>query len=168
MLTTPARLTALTIRSASRTSRASGFSHRIALPAPAAAIAISACRSFGVQISTISIRGSTTTARQSLVELSHPSLLAARLAAPRSRPQTIAMRISAAKSKKRGACRHALECALPMNFVPINPMENVGRFGIPLLPEHIEARDFEDERFLRRRIQVVAQFLESTNPLQHL
>ena len=105
------------------------------------------------------------TVRQSVVELSHPSLLAARLVAARSRPQIVAMRISAGKSKKRGACRHAFECAFPMNFVPIKPTESMGRFGIPMLSEHTQARDFENERFLRRSIQVVAQFLESPNPL---
>ena len=75
------------------------------------------------------------------------------------------MRISAAKSKKRGACRQALECAFPMNPVPINPTENVGRAGIAMLSEHTQTGDFEDERFLRRRIQVIAQFFESPNPL---
>src|SRR5437588_5629328 len=150
MLTTRPRLTASAIRFASRASRANGFSHKIDLRARAAAIAISACKSFGVQISTISIPRSAMTVRQSVVELSHPSLLAARLVAARSRPQIVAMRISAAKSKKRGACRHALECALPMNFVPINPTENVERVGIPILSEHTQARDFKDERFLRR------------------
>src|SRR5437588_9490058 len=165
MLTTRARPAASTIRSASRTSRASGFSHRIALPARAAAIAISACKSFGAQISTMSIPGSAITTRLSVVEPSHPSFLGARLVPARSRPQIVVIRILAAKSKKRGACRQALECAFPLNPVPINPTENVERFGIAMLSEHTQACDFEDERFLRRGIQVVTQVLESPNPL---
>ena len=47
-------------------------------------------------------------------------------------------------------------------------MANVGRLGIPALSEHTQARDFENERFLRRSIQVIAQFLESPKPFQHL
>ena len=47
--------TASTIVWASSWVRASGFSHKIILPASAAAMAISACRSLGVQISTASM-----------------------------------------------------------------------------------------------------------------
>jgi hypothetical protein len=57
MFGTPAFLTAFHIALASRTSLASGFSHRIALPAWAAAIAISGCESPGVQMSTRSTSG---------------------------------------------------------------------------------------------------------------
>ncbi len=44
----------------------SGFSHRIILPAPAAAMAISACRLFGVQMSTASMSLRASSFRQSV------------------------------------------------------------------------------------------------------
>ena len=134
MFATRARFTASTIRRASATFRASGFSQSIALPAPAAAIAISTCESLGVQMSTMSIAGSAMIAFQSVTALSQPSLFAAPTVPARSRPQIAAIRISAGKSKKRGACRQALEWARPMNLVPMSATERVRRFGI--LAEH--------------------------------
>ena len=55
MLATPAFSTAATISAPSAAFMASGFSHRIILPAAAAAIAISLCMLFGVQMSTTSM-----------------------------------------------------------------------------------------------------------------
>ena len=130
MFATRARFTASTIRRASATFRASGFSQSIALPARAAAIAISACESLGVQISTMSINGSAMIAFQSITAFSQPRIFAARLVPARSRPQIAAIRISAGKSKKRGACRQALEWARPMNFVPMSATERARRFGM--------------------------------------
>ena len=52
---------------------ASGFSQSTALPARAAAIAISACESPGVQTSTMSMSSPLTTSRQSVAASSQPS-----------------------------------------------------------------------------------------------
>src|SRR5882762_4507264 len=203
MFATRARFTASTIRRASATFRASGFSQSIALPAPAAAIAISACESLGVQMSTMSITGSAMIAFQSVTALSQPSVFAARPVPSRSRPQIAAIRISAGKSKKRGACRQALEWARPMNLVPMSATERVRRFGIlaedkhlclcaqrvfnPLirnrlkaclahrlgksvllsfLTKNVQATDFEHERFLRVRVQLVAHFFQTPDSFQ--
>src|ERR1700719_130493 len=116
MFVTRAFFTAAVIFFASPTVRANGFSHKIALPFLAAAIAISQCVSLGVQISMMSISGLLTRTRQSIWDFFHPSLDAALLTADRFRPQIVFISISAGRSKKRGACRHAFEWALPMKL----------------------------------------------------
>src|SRR5436190_4764230 len=160
MFGTLARFTASTIRRASATFRANGFSQRIALPPRAAAMAISECESLGVQMSTISISGSAMIVLQSWIDFSQPRVFAVRRVAARSRPQIAAMRISAGKSKKCGACRQALEWARPMNFVPIRATERVRRFGMTA-NKNMQTADFEHEGFLRGRIQMVAHFLQT-------
>jgi hypothetical protein len=77
MWTRSVPFTASYIARASSPVRARGFSQRMCLPARAAAIAISACRSLGVAMSTMSMSGSSTTRRQSLVALSKPNRAAA-------------------------------------------------------------------------------------------
>jgi len=116
MFTTRAFFTARTMRSASSTFRASGFSHRIALPACAAAIAISQCEPLGVQISTMSILESSMTRRQSVCVFSQPSFAAAFLTAARLRPQIVFKRTFTGRLKNLGACLQAFECALPMKL----------------------------------------------------
>ncbi len=74
--------TAFHIAFAERTSLASGFSHRIALPACAAAIAISAWLSPGVETSTTSMSGRAITSRQSVANSSQPSWAARALDVP--------------------------------------------------------------------------------------
>jgi hypothetical protein len=61
MCTTRALRTAASISSPSATLRASGFSHRIALPAAAAAMQMSRWVSLGVTTSMMSISGSSMT-----------------------------------------------------------------------------------------------------------
>ncbi len=114
MFGTPAFLTAFHIAFASRTSLASGFSHRIALPAWAAAIAISAWLSPGVAMSTMSMSGRATTSRQSVAHSSQPSWAAARFTFARSRPQTTLSRGVSFGGRKRLTCRQALLWARPM------------------------------------------------------
>ena len=53
--------------------RASGFSHSTILPALAAAIAISMCRSFGTQMSIASMSARSTSFRQSVSTTRSPS-----------------------------------------------------------------------------------------------
>ena len=66
MFGTSAFSTASTIFSPSGPFMASGFSHRIILPALAAAMAISACVLFGVQMSMASMSLRSTSFRQSV------------------------------------------------------------------------------------------------------
>ena len=66
MLATFAVSTAATISLPSAVFIASGFSHRIILPAAAAASAISLCRLFGVQMSITSMSLRSTSLRQSV------------------------------------------------------------------------------------------------------
>ena len=98
---------------------ASGFSQKTVLPASAAAIAISAWESPGVQMSTTSMSGRATTARQSVACSSKPSLRAAAATPASSRPQTTFMRASIGRSKKRPTWRQAFAWARPMNWYPI-------------------------------------------------
>jgi hypothetical protein len=64
---TPAEVTAASAAAACPYVTASGFSQRTALPAAAAAAAISACVPGGVQMSTMSMSSRPTRARQSVV-----------------------------------------------------------------------------------------------------
>jgi hypothetical protein len=89
MFTTPAFFTAASISPASRTLRASGFSQRMALPARAAAMAISAWVSLAVLMSMISIVGSETTSCQCVTARSHPNCEAAASTPDRLRPQMV-------------------------------------------------------------------------------
>ena len=88
MWTTPAFSTAASIFSASRRVLASGFSQSTALPARAAAIAISAWLSPGVLTSTRWMSFRATTSRQSVAVSSQPSWPAAALTAGRFRPHS--------------------------------------------------------------------------------
>jgi len=134
MFATRARFTASTIRRAPATFRASGFRKVSLCLHPRPQIAISAWESLGVQMSTMSIFGSTMIAFNQSPPFPSPAR------SPRERSQRdrvrkiAAIRISAGKSKKRGACRQALEWARPMNLVPMSATERVRRFGI--LAEH--------------------------------
>lgn len=67
---------------------ASGFSHRIILPAAAAAIAISWCVLLGEQMSIASISGDSTSLRQSVSTRSHPHRAAKASAFSRERAAT--------------------------------------------------------------------------------
>ena len=134
MFATRARFTASTIRRASAKFRASGFSQSIALPAPRGRD-----RHLGMGI----VRRANVDDVDRWVghdrfpivtALSQPSFFAARHGPSAIRPQIAAIRISAGKSKKRGACRQALEWARPMNLVPMSATESVRRFG--MLAEH--------------------------------
>jgi len=69
---TPARSTAAHAACASRYDVPSGFSDRTALPAEAAASAISAWVPGGVQMSTMSMSSRATSSRQSVVQPSAP------------------------------------------------------------------------------------------------
>ncbi len=73
-------------RRASLHSAASGFSHRIALPALAAASITSAWWPGGVQMSTMSTSAQVTTARQSVTHRSKPYAAAAEATAVSWRP----------------------------------------------------------------------------------
>ncbi len=101
MLATPAFCTAATMALASFTVLARGFSHRTALPARAAAMAISAWLSPGVTTSTTWMSSRATTSRQSVAHSSQPSWAAARATFLRSRPQTTLRRGVSFGEKKR-------------------------------------------------------------------
>ncbi|HEY8470030.1 MAG TPA: hypothetical protein VIL18_10330 [Longimicrobiales bacterium] len=103
------------MRSALSTSLASGFSHSTCLPARAAAIAISACESPGVQMSTRSMSGRATTSRQSVAASSQPYVRAAASTFSRVRPAMTLSRGASRGAKNGVTCRHALLWALPMN-----------------------------------------------------
>ena len=88
MFGTLAFSTASTIFSPSAASMASGFSHRMALPAAAAAWAISACRLFGTQMSTASMSGRATSLFQSVSVWAYPHWSANAFTLPASRAHT--------------------------------------------------------------------------------
>ncbi len=67
---------------------ASGFSHKMALPAAAAASAIGRCRLLGTQMSTASMSGLATRARQSVSVWAKPQVSAKRPSFSGSRAQT--------------------------------------------------------------------------------
>src|SRR5687767_11190274 len=113
--------TALTISSPSRESIASGFSQRIIFPAFAAAIAISLCVLFGVQMSIASMSFRSTSFFQSVSTDSYPHCLANASTFSLSRAHTALSTGRYAKSKKLLTFRYALECARPMNPYPITP-----------------------------------------------
>ena len=92
MWTTPAFSTAFSMACASRRLLASGFSQKTALPARAAAIAISAWESPGVATSTRSMSSRSTTSRQSVADSSQPSSFAALATSRASRPHRTFMR----------------------------------------------------------------------------
>src|SRR6185295_4189336 len=120
MLTTPAFRAAALMRSASATSLASGFSHRIALPASAAATAISACESPGVTMSTTSMSLRPSTSCQRVAASSKPSRPCASFTFASVRPTTtFSTGSKGTSSKKRATCRQAFECARPMKSYPI-------------------------------------------------
>ncbi len=125
MLTTPAFLTARCIARASATVNASGFSHITALPARAAAIAMAAWESFGVVMSTMSMRGSLTTSRQSVAKVSQPNVSAISDTPALLRPQMVFMTGRALSLKNLGAFIQAFEWARPMNLYPIMPTFSV-------------------------------------------
>jgi len=109
-----ARRAAAAIASASATEFASGFSHRTCLPASKAAMAISACVSPGVQMSTMSTSSRSITRVQSVSTSSQPYLSAAAFARASLRPARTDIRSRTGRSKNRGAERHAWEWAAPM------------------------------------------------------
>ena len=129
MWMTPAFSTAASIRSASFTLFASGFSHNTVLPAWAAAMAISVWLSPGVETSTTSMSGRVTTSRQSADVSSQPysRALAARSF---SRPQITLRRGVRRGEQNAPTCRHALEWALPMNPAPMSAMFKSDMRGI--------------------------------------
>src|SRR5688572_14252603 len=120
MCATPARSTARSIDSASLSVFASGFSQNTAFPALAAAIAISACDSPGVLMSTMSMSGRLTTSRQSVAASSQPYSRAAASTFFAVRPQITFMRGCSRGDRKGPTCRYALLCARPMNAYPIS------------------------------------------------
>ena len=105
---------AAVICSASSTEFARGFSHSTCLPASSAAIAISACRFPGTQMSMRSMSSRSMSRRQSVSLESQPSFVAAAATRSGSRPASAVMRGASGRSKKRGAVRHACEWAAPM------------------------------------------------------
>jgi hypothetical protein len=117
MLRTPfarALCAAATIARASSTVLASGFSHSTCLPASRAAIAISACVSPGVQMSTSATSARSITRRQSVSVLRQPMRSAAAAVAVALRPHSAARSGRSGRSKNRPAVRQACEWAAPM------------------------------------------------------
>jgi hypothetical protein len=100
---------ASTIASASATELASGFSHSTCLPACSAAIAISACVSPGVQMSTRSTSSRAISSCQLVIASSQPSRAAAARTGSARRPTTTRIRGASGRSKNRGAVRQACE-----------------------------------------------------------
>src|SRR5579862_8998140 len=107
------------MRVASSRFRASGFSQRTILPAEAAAMAISACKLFGVAMSTTSTSLRSKTARQSVAVSSQFHRRAISSSRVLSLPHTIFIFKSYGVSKNRLTCRNALEWARPMKPCPI-------------------------------------------------
>ena len=114
MVGRPAASAAATISAPSSASMASGFSHATILPAASAARAISRCELFGVQMSTRSTSGRSTTRRQSVSVSCHPQRSAKAASAPGVRADATFSTGSNGRSKKRPTCRYALEWARPM------------------------------------------------------
>ncbi len=114
-----ARSAAAFIASASATVFASGFSQSTCLPASSAAIAISACVSPGVTMSTTSMSSRAITSRQSVAVSAQPHLRAFAATPAASRPTTTVISGSRGRSKNRGATRQPWECAAPMKPWPI-------------------------------------------------
>ena len=106
---------------ASATLLASGFSHSTCFPAFNAAMAISACVSPGVQMSTRSTSSRSTSARQSVSVLAQPKRRAASVTRPRSLPASAVSSGTRGRSKKRGAVRQACEWAAPIKAWPTIP-----------------------------------------------
>src|SRR6478609_4161146 len=130
MLTTPAFWAAAFMRSASATVLASGFSHRIALPASAAATAIGGCASPGVQMSTTSMSLRPSTSCQLVACSSKPRRAAASFTFASVRPTTtFSTGSNGASRKNRPTWRQAFECARPMKSYPIIATFNL-RFAI--------------------------------------
>ncbi len=98
-----ARAAASAIASASSTVFASGFSHSTCLPASSAAIAISACESPGVTMSTMSMSSRAITSRQSVADSAQPHFSAAAATASAFRPTTTAISTASGRSNMRGA-----------------------------------------------------------------
>ena len=109
------RSAAAAICSASATVLASGFSHSTCLPASSAAIAISACRSPGVQMSTRSTSSRSITRRQSVSTEAKPNRSAAAETASGLRPEITVSSGVSGRSKNRWALRQAWACTAPMN-----------------------------------------------------
>src|SRR5205823_7765128 len=91
----------------------------------AAARAISVWEELEVQISMASISGDSTTSRQSVAANCQPSWPRADSTRARSRPQIVCISTLDLSEKKWGACRQALEWALPMNPYPMRPTRSV-------------------------------------------
>src|SRR3569623_2045768 len=105
--------TASSIVLASTAVRASGFSQMMCLPAMAAAMAISACELFGVQISTMSISGRATMLRQSDEAASKPKRSRAVLAiSSLTSTTTLRTGIAGAGQKNMGIAAYAMAWAL--------------------------------------------------------
>src|SRR5258706_596910 len=100
MWVTPALVTAASMRSASATVFPSGFSQKTALPARAAAMAISACESPGVLTSTRSMSLRLTTSSQSVAASSQPYSRAAARTLAGVRPQSTFKRLAGRRQKK--------------------------------------------------------------------
>ena len=105
---------AAAIDSASATEFANGFSHSTCLPACRAAMAISACVSPGVQMSTRSMSGRSIRRLQPVSAESQPSSSAAFRTASVSRPAMAVICGARGSRKKCGAVRQACEWAAPM------------------------------------------------------
>lgn len=96
---------AATIFAPCSASIASGFSHATILPAASAASAISRCELFGVQTSTRSTSGRSTTRRQSVSVSCHPQRAAKASSAAGVRADATFSTGSNGRSKKRPTCR---------------------------------------------------------------
>ena len=105
MWATPAFFTAASMVFASASVLASGFSQKTALPARAAAMAISAWLSPGVLTSTRSMSSRATTARQSVAVSSQPRRAAAFRTPAVLRPQSTFIRGVSRGAKKGVTCR---------------------------------------------------------------
>src|SRR5262245_30187966 len=110
---------ASSIRSASASVLASGFSQKITFLASAAATAIGICKSPGVQMSMTSMSLRSTTCCQEVEYSIHPYFSAALLTAASSRPQITFIIGSTGTSKNLLTCLQALLCAFPMKRCPI-------------------------------------------------
>ena len=77
-------------------------------------MAISACESPGVTMSTTSMSSRAITSRQSVADSAQPHLAAASATASALRPTMTAISGSAGRSNTRGAVRHPCEWAAPM------------------------------------------------------
>lgn len=105
---------------------ARGFSHNTCLPASNAAIAISACESPGVQMSTTATSSRAISLRQSVSVAAQPICSAAAAVPSADRPHNAAITGRAGRSKNADTLRQAWECTRPMKAYPTMPIPSVG------------------------------------------